>query len=34
LEKELVPLLEKLSEKLGTTAEHLWQILIKQAPIA
>jgi len=33
MEKELVPFLEKLSEKLGTTAEHLWQILIKQAPI-
>ncbi len=31
--KELVPLLEKLAEKLGTTTEYLWKVLIKQAPI-
>lgn len=27
-------LIEKLAEKLGTTAEHLWGALIKQAPIS
>ena len=26
-------LIEKLAEKLGTTAEHLWEVLIRQAPI-
>ena len=31
--KELTPLLEKLAAKLGTTAEHLWGVLIKQAHI-
>lgn len=30
---ELTPLLEKLSEKLGTTTEYLWIVLIKQAHI-
>lgn len=32
--KEIVPLLEKLADQLGTTSEHLWRILIKQAPIS
>lgn len=27
-------LLTKLAEKFGTTAEHLWGILIRQAPIS
>ena len=26
-------LLEKLAEKLGTTSEYLWSVLLKQAPI-
>jgi hypothetical protein len=32
--KEIQPLLEKLAEKLGTTANYLWAVLLKQAPIA
>jgi len=31
--KELQPLLEKLADKLGTTAEQLWAVLIVQAGI-
>jgi len=31
--KELTPLLEMLAEKLGTTAEQLWSVLIGQANI-
>ena len=31
--EELTPLLEKLAEKLGTTTEYLWGVLLKQAPI-
>lgn len=27
-------LIDKLATKLGTTAEHLWGVLIKQAPIS
>lgn len=27
-------LIEALAEKLGTTAEHLWGVLVKQAPIS
>lgn len=27
-------LIEKLAEKLGTTAEHLWAVLVRQAPIS
>lgn len=27
-------LLEKLAEKMGTTSEYLWSILLKQAPIS
>lgn len=26
-------LIEKMAEKLGTTAEYLWAVIIKQAPI-
>jgi len=31
--EQLAPLLEKLAEKLGTTVEHLWQVLINQAQV-
>ena len=31
--EKLTPLLEKLAEKLGTTTEYLWGVLLKQAPI-
>lgn len=31
--KEITPLLEKLAAKLGTTAEHLWGVLVKQAHV-
>lgn len=27
-------LIEKLSDKLGTTSEHLWSVLVTQAPIS
>ena len=33
MNKETQELIERLSEKLGTTADHLWGVLIKQAPI-
>jgi len=29
--KELVPVLEKLAEKLGVTSGYLWDVLVKQA---
>ncbi len=32
--KEIAPLLETLAKKLGTTAEYLWAVLVKQAFIA
>jgi len=32
--EELTPILEKLAEKLGTTTQYLWGVLIKQAPVA
>lgn len=32
--KELLPLLEEMAASLGTTVEHLWSILLKQAPIS
>lgn len=32
--KEITPLLEQLANKLGTTIEYLWAILIKQAYIS
>jgi hypothetical protein len=28
-----IDLLNKLADKFGTTAEHLWGVLVKQAPI-
>ena len=27
-------LIEELAAKLGTTAEHLWGVLVRQAPIS
>ena len=32
--ENLTALLEKLAEKLGTTTEYLWGVLIRQAPIS
>ncbi|HYD91835.1 MAG TPA: hypothetical protein VEA37_10160 [Flavobacterium sp.] len=32
--KDLTDLLDKLASELGTTAEYLWSVLIKQAPIS
>lgn len=32
--EELTPLLENLAQKLGTTSEYLWGVLLKQAPIS
>ena len=34
ISKDVSILLEKLAEKLGTTSQYLWQVLIKQAPIS
>ena len=34
MDRDVTSLLEKLSSKLGTTVEHLWSILIKQAAIS
>lgn len=31
--KELTPLLQQLADKLGTTTQYLWAVLVKQAPI-
>lgn len=31
---ELTQLLQQLAEKLGTTTEYLWSVLIQQAPIS
>jgi len=31
--KELTPLLEKLAEKLGTTVEKLWDVLLNQVQV-
>lgn len=31
--RQILEALDKLSVKLGTTGEHLWQVLVKQAPI-
>ena len=32
--KEMTELLGKLADKLGTTVEKLWSVLLKQAPIS
>ena len=34
MEDKYLKLIEALAEKLGTTAEHLWGVLVKQAPIS
>lgn len=34
MNKETLDLLQKLADRLGTTVDHLWSILIKQAPIS
>lgn len=33
MNKELIEMLKQLGEKMGTTGEHLWTVLIKQQPI-
>lgn len=33
MEQNTAKLIEQLAEKLGTTTEYLWSVLIKQAPI-
>lgn len=33
MEKEQNELLQQLAEKMGTTTEYLWSVLLKQAPI-
>jgi hypothetical protein len=32
-QSKIIEALEKLAIKLGVTAEHLWEVLLKQAPI-
>ena len=34
MEDKYLQLIEALAAKLGTTAEHLWGVLVKQAPIS
>lgn len=34
MDDKTTAMIEKLSEKLGTTAEHLWGVLLHQAPIS
>lgn len=34
MNKESQELIERLAEKLGTTTEYLWSILLQQAPIS
>ena len=34
MNEQTTKLISDLAAKLGTTAEHLWSVLIKQAPIA
>ena len=34
MNKETLDLVRGLADKLGTTAEHLWGVLVKQAPIS
>lgn len=33
MEKSIAMVLEQLSNKLGTTVEHLWSVLVKQATV-
>jgi hypothetical protein len=34
MDDKTTALIEKLAEKLGTTAQHLWDVLLHQAPIS
>lgn len=34
MNEQTLQLIEKLALKLGTTAEHLWGVLVRQAPIS
>ena len=34
MNQETVKLIEQLANKLGTTSEYLWAVLLKQAPIS
>jgi hypothetical protein len=34
MDEKTTALIEKLAEKLGTTSEHLWGVLLHQAPIS
>jgi len=34
MNENVVKLIEQLANKLGTTSEYLWSVLIKQAPIS
>ena len=34
MDDKTTALIDKLAEKLGTTAEHLWGVLLHQAPIS
>lgn len=34
MDDKTTALIEKLADKLGTTAEHLWGVLLHQAPIS
>lgn len=33
MSEETTKLIKELADKFGTTAEHLWEVLVKQAPI-
>lgn len=33
MDEQTQKLIQQLADKLGTTAEHLWAVLVKQAPI-
>lgn len=34
MNEQTVKLIQELSDKLGTTAEHLWGVMVRQAPIS
>ncbi len=34
MNEETTKLIQQLAEKFGTTAEHLWNVLVRQAPIS
>lgn len=33
MNEQTIKLIQQIADKLGTTAEHLWSVLIRQAPI-